>query len=301
LPDSEQPDSEDDELMDDGEDEGDHGDGDSSDSDSEGEEEEWSSSNTLSGNNVEMDSSNDSSSSSYSQRQVEEEQGEEGGGEEEGEIREGEEELDELSGRAYQLFTRSSSGRPLFSNQQERVQLVLAYSRARRRAFDESTEDTRAEYQKLRADLRDACSKAYAHANTLLSNFFDVAEQHAAQEAFDDAGYLRRYFDRAVGEVRQPHNQRFLIDHERAPGQLRQLRQRIPRAPLRIRQKSIEEVTLKLGKDSAKLKQLKAERQKLKDELRRTEKQIKPLETAVREGNELLQVAATQATQDGLD
>jgi septal ring factor EnvC (AmiA/AmiB activator) len=76
---------------------------------------------------------------------------------------------------------------------------------------------------------------------------------------------------------------------------------RIPRAPLRIRQKSIEEVTRKLGKDSAKLKQLKVQRQKLKDELRHTEKQIKPLETAVREGEELLQVAATQATQEGLD
>jgi hypothetical protein len=111
LPDSEQPDSEWPDELDGGEDEDDRdGDSSDSDSDSDGEEEEWSNSDALNGNNVEMDSSNDSSSSSYSQRQAEEEQVEEGGGEVEGEIRDGEEELDELSGRAYQLFTRSSSG-----------------------------------------------------------------------------------------------------------------------------------------------------------------------------------------------
>jgi hypothetical protein len=122
----------------------------------------------------------------YNQREplgeVEEEGGEESG--EEGDR------LDDLSAKAYQLFTLEVVGRPWFAGAEAHVQLVLKYSRARADAFSDGSAAVHNRYDELRSEVHTACVRAYSKACGLIGTAVYNDEKEVASEAFDLAGWL---------------------------------------------------------------------------------------------------------------
>ena len=280
----------------DGSNDSDDGDGDSDDNGSD-HESEWFNRNVEGNNGGEQQTRRiDESSTFYNQRQADEEEGgleDEEGGEEEGEG------LDELSAKAYQLFALAPEERPLFKNAEERVQLILRFSRARRRALAEPSADANQVYQQLRVELLAACREAYRFVNALIAQYTTAAEQEVAIEGFDLAAQLIAHFNRRKPRVQA---QRFVIDHINRPGCVQQhlhqqemLQRRAPCCdPMELSNESIEKGSAKLKRDRESVAELGAEEAALRQQLSAIMRKRGPLKRALKEGEEMMALAARQ-------